>query len=291
MKELLKRIRENMNYSQMAMSKELGVSFATVNRWENGHALPNKLAQDRIYDFCIQNSVPLYEFIIEKVHNIAKTINAEEGRTILYHGSKSGIKGKIEPKSRDKCDFGKGFYMGTEPEQALTLICDFPESEFYIVSVNKDNLRSIEISANIEWAMLVAYHRGRMNQIKGTAMYKKYENYIAGNDLAIGNITNDRMFYVIDNFFQGLITDQALVGGLSALQLGRQYVMLTQKGCDEVKIEKIVHLSCLERKCLKTVSEENRIKGINMANEICKNYRRKGLFFDEILDSALKGEN
>lgn len=31
---------------------------------------------------------------------------------ILYHGSKSGIKGDIAPNSRDACDFGQGFYMG-----------------------------------------------------------------------------------------------------------------------------------------------------------------------------------
>ena len=99
------------------------------------------------------------------------------------------------------------------------------------------------------------------------------------------------MFYVIDNFLQELITDQALVGSLSALQLGKQYVMLTQRGCDKVKIETKVELSWLERKCLQIVSEENRIKGVNKANEICKSYRREGRFFDEILDSARKGED
>lgn len=31
---------------------------------------------------------------------------------ILYHGSKSGIKGDIAPNSRDACDFRQGFYMG-----------------------------------------------------------------------------------------------------------------------------------------------------------------------------------
>lgn len=200
----------------------------------------------------------------------------------MYHGSKSGIDGKIEPRSRDKCDFGKGFYMGTDPGQTLTLICDFPKSEFYIVSIDEKDLKIIEIPENIEWAMLVAYYRGRMDKIKGTSLYNKYENYLSDNDLVIGSIANDRMFYVIDNFFQGLITDEALVGSLSALQLGKQYVMLTQKGCDHAKIERKVELSWLERKCLQVVSEEKRIKGINIANDICKNYRREGRFFDEI---------
>lgn len=290
MKELLKEIRESVNLSQVEIADELGVSFATINRWENGHAVPNRLAQERIYDFCIKHSVPLYSLVIRKIFSLSKEIDVSEGRIVLYHGSKSGIDGKIEPRSRDKCDFGKGFYMGTDPGQTLTLICDFPKSEFYIVSIDEKDLKIIEIPENIEWAMLVAYYRGRMDKIKGTSLYNKYENYLSDNDLVIGSIANDRMFYVIDNFFQGLITDEALVGSLSALQLGKQYVMLTQKGCDHAKIERKVELSWLERKCLQVVSEEKRIKGINIANDICKNYRREGRFFDEILDAAQKGE-
>ena len=289
MQELLKKIRECANYSQIEMADELGVSFATINRWENGHVIPNKLAQEKIYDFCVKHSIPLYDFIIQKVDDLANSIKIQDNRIILYHGSKSGLEGKIEPKSRDKCDFGKGFYMGTEIGQSLTLICDFPKSEFYIVSIDTKDLNLVEIPADMEWAMLVAYHRRRMDKIKGTKLYEKYENYLSNRDLAIGSIADDRIFYVIDNFFQELITDQALVGSLSALQLGKQYVLLTQKGCDKVKIEMKVKLSWLERKCLQIVNEENRIKGVNIANEICKNYRREGRFFDEILDSARKG--
>ena len=289
MQELLKKIRECANYSQIEMADELGVSFATINRWENGHVIPNKLAQEKIYDFCVKHSIPLYDFIIQKVDDLANSIKIEDNRIILYHSSKSGLEGKIEPKSRDKCDFGKGFYMGTEIGQSLTLICDFPKSEFYIVSIDTKDLNLVEIPADMEWAMLVAYHRGRMDKIKGTKLYEKYENYLSNKDLAIGSIADDRIFYVIDNFFQELITDQALVGSLSALQLGKQYVLLTQKVCDKVKIEMKVKLSWLERKCLQIVNEENRIKGVNIANEICKNYRREGRFFDEILDSARKG--
>ncbi len=37
----------------------------------------------------------------------------------LYHGSKSGIRGAIAPISRERCDFGKGFYMGTDQTQQM----------------------------------------------------------------------------------------------------------------------------------------------------------------------------
>ena len=179
--------------------------------------------------------------------------------------------------------------MGTEPSQALTLICDYEKSKFYIVSVDTDALAHVEVPADIDWAMLVAYHRGRMEKIKGTAFYNKYCDMTANKDLIIGNIANDRMFFVIDNFFVGNVTDAALVNSLSALQLGKQYVAVSQKGCDAVRIETEVSLSYLERLFMKGVAEENRARGISLANDICKNYRREGMFFDEILDEAKIG--
>ena len=289
MQILIKQIREHLNTSQTELAEQLNVTFATVNRWENGRAVPNKLAQTKLYEICKENDVSVYDITLSRIANAAENISLSEGRILLYHGSKSGIVGKIEPKSRSQCDFGKGFYMGTDPSQALTLICDYDKSKFYIVSVDTTDLKTIEVPADIEWAMLVAYHRGRMETIKGTPLYEKYRKMSENKDLVIGSIANDRMFYVIDNFFIGNITDAALVGSLSALQLGKQYVAVTQKGCDAVRVEAEVELSHLERMFIQEVAETNRAKGVSLANDICKNYRREGLFFDEILEKAQNG--
>ena len=53
-----------------------------------------------------------------------------------------------------------------------------------------------------------------------------------------------------------------------------------------IKIEKEIPISMLERRFLQDESEANRQKGITLANDICKNYRREGKFFDEILEEA-----
>ncbi|MBR7126417.1 MAG: DUF3990 domain-containing protein [Prevotella sp.] len=272
--------------SQTDLAEKIGVNFATVNRWENGRALPTKLAQAKLYDYCKEQGVPVYQFVLDKIENAANSVDLEDGRILLYHGSKSGIIGDIAPKSREMCDFGKGFYMGTEPGQPLTLICDFDKSKFYIVSIDASELDAIEIKADLDWAMLVAFHRGRMDKIKGTAFYEKYSRIDAGKDLVIGSIANDRMFYLLDNFFMGNITDMALVNSLSALKLGKQYVATTEKACAAVRIEREISLSMMERRFLQDESDANRQKGIALANDICKNYRREGNFFDEILDEA-----
>lgn len=288
MKDLMKEIRAYLNMSQTEFAELLNISFATVNRWENGRAVPNKLAQSTLYELCKAYNVPVYNMVIDKIKKASDDVKLDEGRVLLYHGSKSGIIGTIEPKSRSKCDFGKGFYMGTEPGQALTLICDYDKSKFYIVSVAVNEVEILDIPANLEWAMVVAYYRGRMKKIEGTSLYNKYRDIAKGKDIIVGSIADDRMFYVIDNFFMGNTTDAALVHSLSALEFGKQYVAITQKACDTVKIECEVNLSYLERQVLKEAAESNRTKGISLANEICKNYRRKGVFFDEMLDAAWK---
>lgn len=275
--------------SQTEFAKQLNVTFQTVNRWENGRALPDKLAQSKMFDLCREKQLPVYDMILKKITDKSKAMKLDSNRVLLYHASKSGIEGTIEPKSRKQCDFGKGFYMGTDPGQTLTLICDYEKSKFYIVSVSTENLALIEVPADIDWSMLVAYHRGKMEKIDGTPFYNKYRDMTQDKDLIIGNIANDRMFFVIDNFFVGNVTDMALVNSLSALQLGKQYVVISQKGCDAVRIEAEVELSYLERLFIKEIAEENRARGISLANDICKNYRREGMYFDEILDEAKSG--
>ena len=49
---LLKEVRKQLALSQEDLARELGVSFATVNRWENGKSRPSKLARTQFDKFC-----------------------------------------------------------------------------------------------------------------------------------------------------------------------------------------------------------------------------------------------
>lgn len=213
------------------------------------------------------------------IHHINKAVT-------LYHGSKSGIYGKIAPISREHCDFGKGFYMGTDRTQPLTLICNYPKAKIYTLSVDLSGLRILDVEVGLEWALLVAYNRGKMESVKGSAIYERFRNLGKGCDMIIGHIANDRMFVVLDRFFNGEITDLALIHSLSALKLGKQYVALTKKSCNKIKILEEEQLSEEESSKLKQESNSNRSKGISLANEICRKYRREGRFFDEILEAG-----
>ena len=135
MQKLIKQVRAYLNMSQTEFAEQLNVTFQTVNRWENGRAVPNKLAQSKMFDFCKEKHVPVYDMTLKRIAEESEAIKLDTDRVLLYHGSKSGIEGPIEPKSRKQCDFGKGFYMGTDPGQALTLICDYDKSKYNVVPV------------------------------------------------------------------------------------------------------------------------------------------------------------
>ncbi len=219
--------------------------------------------------------------LCQKVH----TVITNETVT-LYHGSKSGLRGTIAPVSRERCDFGKGFYMGTERTQPLTLICNYPDAKIYTLNVDLSNLKILDVEVGLDWALLVAYNRGKMDSVKNSKMYKRFAELSRDYDMIIGYIADDRMFVVLDRFFNGEITDVALVNSLSALNLGKQYVALTERACKNIKIVDEQKISEFDRDKLKEESEKNRSQGIALADEICRKYRREGRFFDEILEEG-----
>lgn len=50
----VKEVRRQLALSQEELAHALGVSFATVNRWENGKTVPSKLALRQFEQFCAQ---------------------------------------------------------------------------------------------------------------------------------------------------------------------------------------------------------------------------------------------
>lgn len=135
--------------------------------------------------------------------------------------------------------------------------------------------------------MMIAYHRKQTERVKGTPIYDKYAHFADGYDVIVGYIANDRMYTELARFFNGTITDVALLGCLSVLNLGKQYVAITQKACNQIRILEERELHLLERLALQDKSVVRRDEGIALADEVVKKYRREGQFFDEILGGGL----
>jgi DNA-binding transcriptional regulator YiaG len=46
--QLIRELRQTLKLTQEKFAAQLGVSFPTINRWENGHATPSPLALRQI---------------------------------------------------------------------------------------------------------------------------------------------------------------------------------------------------------------------------------------------------
>ena len=57
--KIIKRIRETLLVTQVELAEMLGVSFATVNRWEKGHHQPTMTQKRKIKQFCEKHKISM----------------------------------------------------------------------------------------------------------------------------------------------------------------------------------------------------------------------------------------
>ena len=57
--EIIKFVRKKSLLGQSAFVEVLGVSFSTINRWENGKSVTQIGMLKRINEFCVENKIPV----------------------------------------------------------------------------------------------------------------------------------------------------------------------------------------------------------------------------------------
>ena len=279
MKDLIRTIRSSAGMNQERFASALGTTPLSINRWENGKTIPNRMAQMQLYNFCKEHDIDVIGSIMD-----SNSWSGSDDKVILYHGSKKGIVGDIAPISRGECDFGSGFYMGTDVLQPLTLICNEERPKLYAVELDMTGLKVLNMDVGIDWAMLIAYHRKEMEDVRGTPIYERYAHMLDGYDVVIGHIADDRMYTELSRFFNKSLTDVALVNCLSVLDLGRQYVAISERACERIRVLNETSLSQLELLLLRDMSIQRRKEGIALTERMEVRYRREGRYFDEILE-------
>ena len=62
--EFVISVRKKLNLSQTQLAEAINVSYATINRWENGRVIPSNLAVRSFYDFCENNFIKIPDGLI-----------------------------------------------------------------------------------------------------------------------------------------------------------------------------------------------------------------------------------
>lgn len=59
---IIKAIRNKLFITQTELANMIGVSFASVNRWEQGHHEPTMKAKRKLAEICRQNGIDMEAF-------------------------------------------------------------------------------------------------------------------------------------------------------------------------------------------------------------------------------------
>ena len=156
---------------------------------------------------------------------------------ILYHASTVVIDTPDVSHSRDKLDFGRGFYLTSIHEQAIRYAERFTRrgKDAYINVYELDEVTDGFIvktfpAYNEEWLDYVTICR------RGQQPVEKY-------DAIEGGVANDRVFNTVDLYFAGIISKQEALGRLKYEKPNHQMCILNDKLLDKhlhfLKAEKI----------------------------------------------------
>ena len=217
-------------------------------------------------------------------------MHLNQNEHLLFHGSRGGIVGKICPNykgAREHGDFGKGFYMGTTELQPKSLVVNDENPVFYTLKLNSSDLRVKSFEANFEWIVAVAYFRGRLDRLP-TQYLQQIKKQYEGFDLFYGYIADDSTTAAITQFIADRMGYTSLMNCLCNLSMGKQYVAVTQRACDNIAILDSYELPKTERKLIKQ-SASIRIQASNkITNEAFAN-PNQGKRFSELLAVYLEG--
>lgn len=275
----IKLVRGLNKMTGAELAEALSVGVASVNRWEKESVSIDKENLEKFYSYAYNSNIRLNDiksqFYKEDLH---------KGENLLFHGAKTLIDGKIRvDASRDRNDFGQGFYCGESLMQAALFVSTFPGSCVYMMSFNTTGLKKAQYSVDTEWLMAIASYRGRFNGIMSDDAISSYKRKAEGADYIIAPIADNRMYQIINRFIDGEITDAQCIHALSATDLGMQYVIKTAKAASRITLLERCYLcekekaSYAERRTEDVKAADNKVRAAYI------NYKREGKYIDELI--------
>lgn len=207
---------------------------------------------------------------------------------ILFHGSRGGITGEIEPKSRPRCDFGVGFYMGSNDEQAKGLIIEDAHPVLYTVKLHLSEIEENRILrlTGMDWVYTVLACREKVKSFLNTPMAEACLKKLEQADVVIGPIADDRMNEAMRRFEDYGMTDRALEACLQSVDYGEQFVAKTPHACGCIEIVSREDISGQEADDIREYVSAMRVQSRNIVQEMQLKYQREGKYLNELIQEA-----
>ena len=276
----LKIIRELLSLTQEDLALNIGVSLDTISRWENEKTEIEEKNIDAIYNYALEKGININKIYEQIYYEDCEKTNSK----LLFHGARNVIELPLDLKySKENNDFGRGFYLGENFEQASTYISNTSSKYVYSFSLNINKLKVEKFNVNTEWMLAIAYYRGWLQNYNQNVLITNIIKKVENADIIIAPIADNRMFDLISEFVDGAITNEQCKHTLAATNLGNQYVIKSKKALEKLDFIKLFFLSSKEKEMYKNKRLENNNINLNKVKVARIEYRGKGQYIDELL--------
>lgn len=154
----------------------------------------------------------------------------------LYHGSNKIIKYPKFNGSREKTDFGRGFYLTANEEQARRWSIKGESNIVNCYDLELVDFSVYKFELGLEWLLFIIYNRkvGKFDFEKLKLRFKFLEDI----DVIIGPTADDRMYNTLEEFFDGDISIEKTLEILNCMNLSNQYLIKTENGINNIVFNK-----------------------------------------------------
>lgn len=275
----IKIICEYLGMTQDRFAKEVGIPFETISRIVNNAIEPTSEILERIYSYVYFIGLHLNEIKVEAYK--------KKSNVLFFHGSKNEIFGDISLKySRADVDFGVGFYTGDNYAQSLDFVCQKDKSSVYVLDGDLTKLKILRLDVSLDWMLIIAYHRGKLEQYKNTKKYKEIVEMISNYDIIVAPIADNRMFSTLDDFVISAVSTQQAIHALKDLSLGNQIVFKTEKSLKHLRVLEKLYACNEERAKAQKTKMQKIMEAESFVQNAYLKYKRQGLYIDEVFSNG-----
>ena len=162
-------------------------------------------------------------------------------------------------------------------------VATYPQSSLYMLKFNRANLNGKEFGVNRDWMLMIAYYRERLGVYANSQLIQLLVQEMHDIDYIVAPFADNRMFELIDQFIDGEITDVQCQHCLSATNLGKQYVFVSENALKQIEILEHCYLADVEKEFYLTSRQEDYDMNRDKVKVARKQYRNNGNYIEDIL--------
>lgn len=272
-------ILKTLDIPAQYLARETGLEPASVSGWLKGTYLPDPRSMETVYGYAYRQGLRINEAHEGPYRDLCE----KNGLKLLFHGAREPFREEADIcHSKQNNDLGTGFYCGETFLQSAGFVSGYRGSCVYSYGLDLKGLKVYEYEMGLEWALMIAANRGLLDRYRGSSVLKGVLSGPKGSDVMIAPIANNRMFDIIAEFSEGMISGNACVHLLAALDLGRQYVIKTDRAMKRMGLLRQFYLCREEKESDLERMRNSQRERYEKSSDFRSRYR-EGQYIEEIL--------